>query len=392
MKNNTVSATRIDVADVLRGVAILGIVLVHFVEHFNFYAYPDTATQGALLNFTDQVVWDSIFFLFGGKGYAIFALLFGFSFFIQDNNQRIKGNDFRLRFVWRLVLLFVIGLVNSLFYPGDILVLYSILGLVLVLVCRLPDRAVGVIALVLLLQPMELWNTVHALIDPAFVPSRGWFDASFGDIAPVQAEGSFGQMLRTNIGTGLLANMDWYVTNGRITQTAGLFVLGMLVGRRGWLLGEEKNLKLWFKAICWSAVVFFATEGLRALLPEFVESRSVLRPLTQALKSYENMAMMIAMVGSLIILFYTTRMQGVLMKLAPYGRMSLTNYLSQSVIGTMLFYHWGFSLYQVVGITYSILMGAVFFCLQLAFCRWWMKSHRHGPLEYLWKKATWIGS
>lgn len=66
---------RVDVADVLRGLAVMGIILLHSIEHFNFYSFPDTAGQGALLDFTDRAIWDGLFFLLGGKAYAIFALL-----------------------------------------------------------------------------------------------------------------------------------------------------------------------------------------------------------------------------------------------------------------------------------------------------------------------------
>ena len=72
---------RVDVADVLRGLAVMGIILLHSIEHFNFYSFPDTSQQSVWLNFTDRAIWDGLFFMFGGKGYAIFSILFGFSFF-----------------------------------------------------------------------------------------------------------------------------------------------------------------------------------------------------------------------------------------------------------------------------------------------------------------------
>ena len=136
---------RIEVADVLRGFAVMGIIILHTIEHYNFYSYPDTSGQCALLNFTDKAIWDGLFFTFGGKAYAIFALLFGFSFFIQDDNQRLCGKDFRLRFCWRLVLLFLLGNINAAFFTAEVLVLYSIVGFVLVLTCRLSDRAVFIL-------------------------------------------------------------------------------------------------------------------------------------------------------------------------------------------------------------------------------------------------------
>ena len=87
---------RVEVADALRGFAVAAIILLHSIEHFNFYSFPPTDGQPAWLNFTDRAIWDGMFFMFGGKAYAIFALLFGFSFYIMYNNQERRGNDFRL--------------------------------------------------------------------------------------------------------------------------------------------------------------------------------------------------------------------------------------------------------------------------------------------------------
>ena len=114
--------TRIDVADVLRGIAIGGIILIHFIEHLNFFMFPEPSSEFmATLN---QGVWDTIFFLLAGKMYAIFSLLFGLSFFIQHDNQAQKGVDFRPRFLWRMVLLMLFGLFDLLFYNGDILTVF----------------------------------------------------------------------------------------------------------------------------------------------------------------------------------------------------------------------------------------------------------------------------
>lgn len=133
---------RVDVVDVLRGLAVMGIILLHSIEHFNFYSYPDTAGRSVWLAFSDKAIWDGLFFLLGGKAYAVFALLFGFSFFIQYDNQRLRGRDFRLRFCWRLVLLFLIGNLNASFFTGEVLVLYSLVGFILPLTCRLKDKVV----------------------------------------------------------------------------------------------------------------------------------------------------------------------------------------------------------------------------------------------------------
>ena len=160
---------RVDVADVLRGLAVMGIIILHSIEHFNFYSFPDTTTQSDWLNFTDKAIWNGLFFMFGGKAYAVFALLFGFSFFIQNDNQRMRGNDFRLRFCWRLILLFLIGNINASFFTAEVLVLYSLVGFILPLTCRLKDKWVFLLACVLLIQPLPLYYVIRACLDPSFI-------------------------------------------------------------------------------------------------------------------------------------------------------------------------------------------------------------------------------
>ncbi|MGM9766128.1 MAG: DUF418 domain-containing protein, partial [Candidatus Cryptobacteroides sp.] len=136
--------TRIDIADVLRGIAIGGIVLIHFIEHLNFYDFPEPVNEfWASVN---SGVWDTVFFLFAGKMYAIFALLFGLSMFIQHDNQAQRGVDFRPRFVWRMVLLMGFGLLDLAFFNGDILFLYAVCGLLVLPLIRASDRVIAMVA------------------------------------------------------------------------------------------------------------------------------------------------------------------------------------------------------------------------------------------------------
>src|SRR5476649_1656578 len=109
----TTTNSRLDVIDALRGFAIVSIMLLHNIEHFDFYFFP--AGLPAWLKIVDSQIWDTLFFLFGGKSYAIFALLFGLTFFLQFDGREKRGEDFRPRFAWRLVLLLLFGMINSLF-------------------------------------------------------------------------------------------------------------------------------------------------------------------------------------------------------------------------------------------------------------------------------------
>ena len=107
---------RIDVVDALRGFAIMGIMLLHSIEHFNFYVFPDKSTQPDWLNNIDDEVWNTLFLLFGGKGYAIFAILFGFTFSLMYAKQQRLGKDFGNRFLWRMLLLACFAFINGLFF------------------------------------------------------------------------------------------------------------------------------------------------------------------------------------------------------------------------------------------------------------------------------------
>lgn len=380
---------RIDVADVLRGLAVMGIILLHSIEHFNFYSFPEEIPF-EWMKFTDQVIWRGLFFTFSNKAYAIFALLFGFSFYIQDNNQQRRGKDFRLRFLWRLFILLIIGQVNAAFFTGEILTMYAILGIILPLFCRMSNRTVLIFATILILQPLDWAKAIYALCNPDYVAGDSLAKYYFGVAYEVQKNGTFFETVRMNMFEGQMANMTWALEHGRILQTPGLFLFGMLVGRKGLFLYSEQNEQLWLKALALSLICFFPIYGLNNMLPEFMERSATLVPIQVILGSLSSLSFMVLLVTGLLLTFYRVKNRRFLMRFAPYGKMSLTNYLGQSFFGSLLFYHWGFELGRYMGITYSFLFGIIFVLLQMKFCSWWLSNHKHGPFEGLWKYLTWI--
>lgn len=382
---------RVDVADVLRGLAVLGIVLLHSIEHFNFYSYPDTSDQCTFLNFTDKAVWDGLFFLFGGKAYAIFALLFGFSFFIQHDNQRLRGKDFRTRFCWRLFLLFIIGNINAAFFTAEILVMYSLIGFVLVLTCRWSTRTLIWTAAILMIQPVAVYNVIRALADSSYVlptvPEGEFWAATYEQ----QTAGSFLSTLRVNLFEGQLASLAWAWNHGRIFQTASLFILGMLIGRQCWFMRDRQRQWIW--VLLSALIAFFPLRGLGVMLPEYITDKNILTPLALIVSSLSNFAFMLIIVAGVILAYYQSKvMERFLNRIIPYGRMSMTNYVGQSIIGSFLFYNWGLALHDRLGITASVFVGVGIFLIQYVFCRIWLRKYSHGPMELIWKKATWIYS
>ena len=109
------------------------------------------------------------------------------------------------------------------------------------------------------------------------------------------------------------------------------------------------------------------------------------------LNMWKILAMMLFYVSGVVLLYYRTSVRNFLIKIAPYGKMSLTNYLSQSIIGGFIFYNWGLGMFRYSGHASSLLLGALCISLQYTFCRWWLKNHSHGPFEALWRRLTWIG-
>lgn len=385
------NSNRIDVADALRGFSILGIVLLHCIEHFNFYSYPEVTNPW--LQFTDTIIWDSLFFTFGGKAYAIFALLFGFSFFIQNNNQAEKGQDFRPRFAWRLVLLFLWGNLNALFFTAEVLVLFALMGFLMIPLSSLKNKPLLIIAVICILQPVEWGKVVYALINPAYEAGVS-LDAPFWKFTvDAQKNANFLEMAKVNLWYGQLASLGWAWENGRCFQVIGLFIFGLLIGRTKFFVYSEERIKQWGRILVISILCFFPLYGLIDILPEFITNKALLKPLTLIIESLSKFAFMAFLMSLVILTFYTsTKGQKWLRKLIPIGKMSLTAYITQSVIGSFIFYNWGLGLFDTLGKTYSFLVGIVIFLLQYAFANWWMKTHRHGPLEYLWKKATWIST
>ena len=378
---------RVDVADVLRGFAVMAIILLHAIEHFNFYQFPDPAERGSWLAFIDKSVWDGLFFMFGGKAYAIFALLFGFSFFIQDDNQRLKGKDFRMRFCWRLVLLFLVGQLNAAFFTAEVLVLYALVGFVLVAVSRLSTRTLLVVAVILLLQPLCIYQAVRASLDPAYVipsiNSSPYWAATFA----VQNGGTFWETVRVNLWEGQLASLAWAWEHGRVFQTAALFIFGMLIGRRQLFL--RRNLRFWGITLACALICFFPLNGLSHMTAGYIDNRNILVPLNIILSSLAKVSFMAVLTSGVIFGYYCTRrVSRLLSLLIPYGRMSMTNYVTQGIIGSAIFYNWG--LHLEAGILESELIGIAIFLVQYFLCRIWINHHSHGPLEYLWKKATWL--
>ena len=387
MESTIQKTSRIEMVDALRGFAVMAILLVHSVEHFIFPVYPTDSP--AWLSALDTGTFNAVFALFAGKAYAIFSLLFGFTFFIQCDNQRKLGKDFGYRYLWRLVLLTGFATLNAAFFPGgDVLLLYSVMGLVLFIVRKWSDKAILLAAIFFTLQPIEWYHYVASLIDPAHqLPDYG-VGPMYDQVAEVTKSGNFWEFLWCNITLGQKASFMWAVGAGRVLQTAGLFLIGMYIGRKRLFESNVRNLRFWTKALIISAVAFAPLLSLRNLIME--GSPLVGQTAGTAFDMWQKLAFTFVLVSSFVLLYQYKGFRDKVANLRFYGKMSLTNYVSQSIIGAIIYFPFGLYLAPYCGYTVSLLIGMATILCQVQFCKWWFKSHKQGPLEGLWHKWTWL--
>jgi len=386
------ASSRLDLVDALRGFAIVSIMLLHNIEHFDLYFTPPG--QPAWLLAVNKGIWDTLFALFGGKSYALFALLFGLTFHLQFDARARRGEDFRPRFAWRMLWLLAFGLVNSMFFEGDILSIYAVLGLALIPVARLSTRTVFIIACLLTLQPFAWFDVFTALGQPAPLAKlpdpASW--AYFGRAEQYLKHGSLLDVWHGNLTNGKTGVVLWSWENGRILQIPALFMLGMLAGRHNLFAVNEANARIWRRVLCGALLAFLPLYFAVTHLDAWVASELVRRPLEAIVKPLANLCVMLMLATGFALLYRRAAGARILGMLRPLGRMSLTSYLVQSLAGSVLYYGFGLGLYAVTGSAHALAIGVLLAILQGAFSAWWLRRHRQGPLETVWHRLTWIGS
>jgi len=394
MEKMTTPKKRINSIDALRGFALFGILMFHCMEHFDLII-PGPELSSPFWQKMDVVVSEGIAFLFAGKAYAIFSLLFGLSFFMQMDSQADKGVDFRLRFLWRLVILLGLGYLNGIIYMGEFFVVYAILGIVMIPLYNVGTRWLIGIAAILLLQIPDIISFISLLAGKA--PNEptaivAYMDRLYDECSDVFLNGSFGEVIRFNMWKGQFAKLLWVFNNARYPQLIALFISGMLIGRFGIHKSEEKMVKYSYMVLPYSIAVFGIFYAIVLLLPEFGIKDYALRAGTMLFKTYSNLGMMMMYVSGFTLLYYNSKIRKGMDYLAPVGRMSVTNYMTQGMIGVPLFYGFGANLATQLSFFECMLVGFAIYIVQLIFSNLWMKRFYYGPVEWLWRTLTWFKS
>lgn len=384
------TGNRILMVDALRGFALLGIMIVHMLEQYLAGAAPAEFQNYAAQLPIDQVFMAISGILLQGKFFAIFSFLFGLSFFLQMETARRKEIPFIGRFVWRLVLLFVIGFIHSLFYRGDILSIYAMVGLALVLFYRASDRTLLIFAALFIggAPRFILWavRTIYDLPPvnwEAFAPQDAWYYDTVKN-------GTLWEIFKANAGYGFYMKLIFqFDTVSRGYITFGMFLLGIWVGRSRFFENLPQYRPL-LKRLIWGSLI-----GIAILV-------GVLIILFNTIKDYNSFPAMVGMslgdigndlialleVSIFLLLGLGKRGPGMIRAFAPYGKMALSNYVMQSLIGTFIFFGWGLGQIGAWGAAINFGLAISLFILQTQWSKWWLKKFNYGPLEWVWRSAT----
>jgi uncharacterized protein len=374
---------RIELVDAIRGFALFGILLVHALEQFDLANYPEATGVLAELNIIIRKV---VFFIFASKAYSIFSIMFGFSFFIQLNNREVKGEDFRLRFVWRLVILFIIGYIFSLFYIGEILTIFALLGLILVPMYKLKTPFLIILGVLFTIQIPTLYNLFISFTDNAFVHKNSWHHWAL--VSKTFMEGSFFDVVNFNSINGHLAKWQFMINTNRYIQMIGLFIVGLLLGRFKYFKNIDKHKKITLKVLMVCGLLALVFHYVPLSFQESTFSKVQIDLLNQLFSSYFNFVFTFFIIALFIVIYSSIFQKAKSSILINYGRMSLTNYVVQALFGTIFFYGYGFAMYKYFGATMCFLYGITFFVLQGFFCKFWLKHFYYGPLEWVWRAFT----
>ncbi len=381
---------RYGILDILRGFALCGVMIANMATHSGYWFLTEESQAALpLAGAGDKLLW-WVHFITDGKFYSIFSLLFGIGFGLQLQRAMEKGERFGGLFSRRLGILFLFGLLHAiLFYVGDILTVYALLGFVLMLFRKTSTRNLLRWALVLLLLPVVqyaiLWFP-HLASGPLEATRHPMFDQL---IAAYQS-GSLADILMMNTGGLIFGRYPDLFATGRFFKVLAMFLLGFYVARKMLFADLPAHRAFFKKVLTWGLIIGIPCNLVLATLMEnnWYASYAPLGILEPLVYAYGVPALGLAYAAGLALLYPKEWYRKRLNVFAPYGRMALTNYLMQSVIACLIFTSYGLGLYGQVGPVYLTLIGLAILLFQIPFSAFWLSHYRYGPMEWLWRSMT----
>jgi len=386
---------RVEELDVLRGIALFGVLTMNFVFIAGAGQLATEAQLAALPTANlDWWAYNAVRLFIGDKANTVFATLFGLGFYLQM--KRGEGHPgFEQRYARRLFWLFMFGLINALFlWIGDILNLYAVAGFALLAMRRWRTRTLVIFGSIAALYSHNLQESLLSLAGIKLIPDSLYGDAAVLERQAVAVSGDYAMIVAT------FARWTWieWLAGGMMAAwliyAIGRFALGAAIGRCGILDDLPRFIPL-LRRIARIAI----PTGLLAALAIRLVMREILvlpgdietvREVANALRSPAALLLAAGYCAGIVVALQSgwgKRLFGVF---APVGRMALTNYLAQGLIYAFILFGVGpgLGLAGRIGSAAVLAICIAFFAFQVAFSHWWLARYRFGPMEWLWRTLT----
>lgn len=377
---------RIELLDAIRGLAVCWI----FAANVSSLTLGDMkALAGYEPGSWDGLAHGIVNFLFVGKGYALFSLLFGYSFAMQMGSWAEKGVKQTPLYLRRMVILFFIGVVHSLFvWRGDILVLYALMGPLILPFRQFSNHTTfKAIGFLLGIPVFVTWGLTW-FYKPS--PPNPVVQEAFQAIVTGFADESWTSWFSSNYKVLVAKWRYYYVYNVRFPKVLAMFLLGYLLGRGNFFqivpLHMPKLRYWWPRLLILSVVANGAMAALTPYTNMAVPNAVAVFKAIAHLAGVLPFALFIAI--SFILLWEKAHFQRWLSPLTYLGRMSLTNYVAQNMIFVALFAGWGLGMEAYITFAQALLLVPFILILQIGISALWCRFFRFGPLEWIWRMLT----
>jgi len=382
---------RIEVLDVLRGFALLGIFLMN-IEYFNrplqeFGEGIPAATVG-----WDYAVARLTEIFITGKFWVLFSMLFGMGFVVMQTQAALDGRAFKVLYLRRTIALLIFGLLHIvLLWSGDILHSYALVALVLMYLPIMSLRACGLVGVVLYLAPacLLLLSSVSMVFVPEAELEKISIESAANALTAAQAAntyagGNYLEVVNQRLSDFLhLLSYEPYVFIGAL----GIFLIGAAIMRSGRLLDLKASRSFFLKSSIACAFLAALILGVANSVygHSFMTSQGMLE---QALMTIGNLPLSLFYLSSIAYAMSFVSGSKILGIFAPAGKMALTNYLMQSLIASTVFFGYGLGFWNQWGRANLALFVIGVFATQVIFSHLWLRYFRYGPMEWLWRALT----
>lgn len=395
----TQPSQRVMTLDVLRGIALAGILVVNVLEYAPApVSWPDHATARLV-----EVVAEGSFF-------PLFSLLFGVGFAVFLDRASAGGRSGVTLYLRRLVALFGIAAAQMVMLEDrNILLRYALLGVPLLLFWRASARTLllgGVVALALAAAhaPLNVAYREWRRRDPA-VALAHQREAAANQLAARQRRAEWRQVAESRSYTAMLAlrarrlpsQVAWSADlrrNPTLAHIFAMFLLGAAAWRAGLFRDPTRFRRVLHYCVAWGLLVGLA--GNLAVMAAGIGPGSgplVERPVTARVTGVlANTALTLAYAGAVVLWVMRSRTTSRhrLEPVARVGRMGLTNYLWQSVAMSVLFLSYGLGLDGRLPLWSCALVGIAIYLSHLPISAWWLRRFRYGPVEWVWRSLTYM--